>query len=69
MKLEHGKKYVTASGEIVGQVCKYPDGRFVWKDYLWVGDGTCLVKSGKVAGGFRRIEINIDHNIVGECKL
>ena len=49
MKLEHGKKYITALDTIVGPLTQLHDGRFSYKEYVWDESGLILLRHGQAS--------------------
>ena len=62
MKLEHGKKYVTLIGGVVGPVVQLHEGRFSWGHCVWSDTGTILTKYGKASLAIALL--NISHEYI-----
>ena len=62
MKLEHGKKYVTYYGDIVGPILELHDGRFSWGGLIWTQTGQILMFNGRAEE--RASLLSISHEYV-----
>lgn len=58
MKLEHGKKYVTYHGDIVGPLIQLHDGRFSYGDCVWDESGAILTRNFTIASEYSEPDPN-----------
>lgn len=62
MKLEHGKKYITALDTIVGPLTQLHDGRFSYREYVWDESGLILLSHGKATLADSVLSITREYN-------